>query len=104
MPLGDGLASRSVYDAAAPWIVARGGLRCEHLASRLDCSQSVLAPRFRHARLAMTAPALEYRLTADRARDWIGRATFEGRRAPCARCSRCRDRESVAFSGFDRRA
>jgi hypothetical protein len=88
MALGDRLATHLVYGRAAPWIIARSGLRCEHFASRLDRSQSVLATRFRHARLAMTAPALEYRLAADRARGRRGWLRFDGWRAPCARCVR----------------
>jgi hypothetical protein len=38
----------------------------------------VLAPCFRHARVAMGAPALQDRQAADRACDWIGWARFDG--------------------------
>ena len=74
-----------------------GSLRCERLARRFDRAETMLAPCLRHARLAMTAPALEHRLAAHRARDRIGRARFDGRRAPCSRCVRSRLR------GFARR-
>ncbi|MGA7202818.1 MAG: hypothetical protein WBX26_13390 [Candidatus Cybelea sp.] len=43
MSVPDRLAMLAVYDGAAAWIIARSGLRCEHLASRFDRSQPVLA-------------------------------------------------------------
>jgi hypothetical protein len=42
---GDRIASHLIHDDAAPWIIARGSLRCEHFASRFDRAQSVLTPR-----------------------------------------------------------
>jgi hypothetical protein len=62
--VADCLASRTVYGGAAPWIVARFGLHGECLASRGDRAEAMLAARYRHARLAMTTPALEHRLAA----------------------------------------
>jgi hypothetical protein len=70
--VADRLASRTVHVGAAPRIVARSGLRCQRIASRFDRSQSVLAPRFWHARIAMAPPSLEDWLAAYRARNRIG--------------------------------
>ena len=84
------LASRFIHDSAAARIDASGSVRCEHFASLCDRAQSVLAPCFRHAGIAMAAPALEDRFAAHRARGRIGRARFDGWRAPCARCIRSR--------------
>ena len=82
MPFADRLASRAVHGGTAARIIACRSLRCERLARCVDRAETMLAPRLRHARLAMTAPALEHRLAAHRARERIGRARL--RRLACA--------------------
>ena len=65
MPFADRLASRAVHGHAAPRIVAGYALCGKCLACSCNRAQTMLAPRFRHACIAMPAPALEY---------WLGSA------------------------------
>ncbi len=73
VPLADCFASHAIHRSAATRIGARSCLRRKRLAGPLDSAETVLAPRLGHARLAVSPPALEHRLAAERARDRISR-------------------------------
>jgi hypothetical protein len=58
VPFADRFASGVVYGNAAARIIPRCALGCERFACGFDCTEAMLAPRFRHARLAMPTPTL----------------------------------------------
>jgi hypothetical protein len=54
MRVVDGFAPRFVHSCAAPWIIARSGLRRERFASSFDRSHAVLVPRLIPCRSVIT--------------------------------------------------